>query len=138
MSSPEFFVTPGNGERSLKPFHMVQAVRIGNRVEISGQAGFDEDGHFPEALTDEIKMAFNNVERTLRTAGATWSDVFQVTSYHVPTTKQPGLGDHLPTMVAMLRRHLPDQPPLWTCLGVATLGEPEMRVEINVTAHIGK
>jgi enamine deaminase RidA (YjgF/YER057c/UK114 family) len=39
-------------------------------------------------------------------------------------------------MVDLLRRYLPDQPPLWTCLGVATLGEPEMRVEITVTAHI--
>ena len=136
MSSPEFFVTPGRAEQSMKDFHMMQAVRIDRRVETSGQAGCDEEGGFPENLADEIALAFENVGHTLRTAGASWNDVFQVTSYHVPTSGGPGLHEHLPTMVEHLRRHMPNRPPLWTCIGVASLGEPEMRVEINVTAYI--
>jgi enamine deaminase RidA (YjgF/YER057c/UK114 family) len=29
---------------------------------------------------------------------------------------------------------MPDHKPIWTCLGVAVLGDPKMRVEIRVTA----
>ena len=38
MSKPEFFVTPGYGERNLKLFHYSQAVKMGKRLELSGQA----------------------------------------------------------------------------------------------------
>lgn len=37
MSKPEFFVTPGFGERFRLDLHFSAAVRIGNRVETSGQ-----------------------------------------------------------------------------------------------------
>ena len=40
MSKPEFFATPGYGERQLRTFHYSQAVKIGNRVETSGQGGW--------------------------------------------------------------------------------------------------
>ena len=58
---PEFFVTPGYGERQLRMFHYSQAVKVGNRVETSGQGGWDDDWQFPEALADEITQAFRNV-----------------------------------------------------------------------------
>ena len=54
MSKPEFFVTPGYGERQLRTFHYSQAVKIGNRVETSGQGGWNDNWEFPESLTDEI------------------------------------------------------------------------------------
>jgi enamine deaminase RidA (YjgF/YER057c/UK114 family) len=43
MNKPEFFVTPGYGERMLNGLHYSQAVKIGNRVETSGQGGWDND-----------------------------------------------------------------------------------------------
>lgn len=55
--------------------HYHQAVRIGHRDEISGQGGWDDEWNFPEALEDEIVQAFENVERTLAEARATWRDV---------------------------------------------------------------
>lgn len=82
MSKPQFFATPGYGETQLKNLHYSQAVRIGDRVETSGQGGWDDDFEFPESLADEIVRAFDNVERTLVTAGATWADVVHVNSYH--------------------------------------------------------
>ena len=74
MNKPEFFITPGYGERQLKMFHYSQAVKFGNRIETSGQGGWDDDWHFPEPLADEIVQAFRNVERTLASAGAGWED----------------------------------------------------------------
>ena len=135
-SRPEFFVTPGYGAHMLEAMHYSQAVRIGDRVEISGQGGWDDELNFPESLEQEIVRAFDNVERTLATAGATWGDVVHVNSYHVPEV--PGfIGEtHGRVMVEQLRARMGDRAPIWTETGVPALGAPGMRVEIRVTAIV--
>ncbi len=132
MEKAEFFVTPGYGERQLNGMHYSQAVKIGNRVETSGQGGWNDDWQFPEALADEIAQAFRNVERTLATAGADWEHVVHVNSYHVGGFP-PGVNE---VMVKLFRHYMPNHAPIWTSLGVAALGDPTMRVEIRVTAIV--
>ncbi|MEV4802593.1 RidA family protein [Nonomuraea sp. NPDC049421] len=137
MSEPEFFATPGYGDRQLTTMHYSQAVRIGDRVEISGQGGWDDDFRFPESLEDEIVRAFDNVERTLATAGATWRDVVAVDSYHIPDSPD-FIGEvHNRVMVEQFRKRMGDRAPIWTEIGVAALGAPKMRVEIRATAVVG-
>lgn len=136
MSRPEFFATPGYGDTQLKNMHYQQAVRIGDRVEISGQGGWDDHFNFPEDLTEEIVRAFDNVERTLALAGATWRDVIAVDSYHLPAVADT-IGDaHNRVMVEQFRTRMGDRAPIWTQIGVAALGAPKMRVEIRVTAIV--
>lgn len=130
MNKPEFFITPGYGERMLNEFYYSQAVRIGDRVETSGQGGWDDDLQFPESLADEIARAFRNVERTLATAGASWEDVIHVNSYHVGGFP-PEVND---VMVKLFRHYMPNHAPIWTEIGVAALALPAMRIEIRVTA----
>jgi enamine deaminase RidA (YjgF/YER057c/UK114 family) len=137
MTKPEFFATPGYGETLLTNLHYNQAVRFGDRVETSGQGGWDDDFNFPDALEDEIVVAFDNVERTLALAGATWRDVIHVNSYHIPDAAD-SIGDgHNRVMVEQFRKRMGDRAPIWTQVGVAALGAPKMRVEIRVTAIIG-
>jgi len=131
MNKPKFFVTPGYGERLLKDFYYSQAVKVGNRIEISGQGGWNDDWEFPEKLEDEIIQAFHNVTRTLQTAGATWDNVIHVNSYHVDFEAQVN-----EIMSRLFRQHMPNHAPIWTLLGVAKLGDPKMRVEIRVTAIV--
>ena len=129
LSNQEFFITPGYGERQLRTFHYSQAVKTGNRIETSGQGGWNDDWAFPEPLVEEISQAFRNVEQTLATAGADWQHVIQVNSYHV------GFADEVnQAMTERFRHYMPDHAPIWTALGVAALGDPKMRVEIRVTA----
>jgi len=136
MSHPEFFATPGYGDTQLANMHYSQAVRIGDRVEISGQGGWDDEFTFPTDLRDEIIAAFDNVERTLATAGATWREVIAVNSYHV-TTDQESIGDaHNQVMVEQFRKRMGDRRPIWTEIAVPVLGAPNMRVEIRVSAVI--
>ena len=132
MDKPLFFVTPGYGERLLQARHYSQAVRIGNRVEISGQGGWDDELQFPASLQEEIAQAFRNVARTLATAGASWKDVVHVHSYHVGGFP-PEVNE---TMARLYREYMPDHAPIWTELGVEKLGAPEMRIEIRVTAIV--
>lgn len=132
MEKPEFFVTPGYGERLRDLLHYSQAVRIGNRVEISGQGGWDDDLRIPDALEEEIAQAFRNVERTLATAGAGWEHVVHVNSYHVGGFP-PEVNE---TMARLYREYMPHHAPIWTQTGVVALGLPTMRIEIRVTAII--
>ena len=131
MNQPKFFVTPGYGEYMLNELHFSQAVKIGNRVETSGQGGWSDDWKFPESLADEIAQAFRNVERTLATAGAGWEHVVHVNSYHVGF---PPVANE--AMVKLFRHYMPNHAPIWTQLGVAALGDPTMRIEIRATAIV--
>jgi enamine deaminase RidA (YjgF/YER057c/UK114 family) len=136
MGDTTFYVTPGYGETLVKNLHYSQAVKIGDRVEISGQGGWDDDFNFPESLEAEIVQAFDNVERTLATAGASWPDVIAVNSYHVASAPD-SIGDaHNDVMVGQFRTRMGDRAPIWTQTGVTVLGAPKMRVEIRVTAII--
>lgn len=132
MSKPEFFVTPGYGEKALDLLYYSQAVRVDNRVEISGQGGWNDDFEIPASLVEEIEQAFRNVERTLATAGAGWEHVIHVNSYHVGGFP-PEVNE---TMTRLYRHYMPHQAPIWTQTGVEALGLPAMRVEIRVTAII--
>jgi enamine deaminase RidA (YjgF/YER057c/UK114 family) len=133
---PAFFETPGYGERMGQEYHYSQAVRIGDRIDISGQGGWDDDSVLPEAIEDEVRGAFENVERTLNSAGASWKDVVSVVSYHVPIDEsQPNIdGSVLGQMIDEFRVRMPDQKPIWTTVGCTKLGAPGVRIEIAVTA----
>ncbi|WP_219097288.1 RidA family protein [Pseudomonas sp. UMAB-40] len=132
MNKPEFFLTPGYGETLLNALHYSQAVKMGDRVETSGQGGWNDELQIPEWIEDEIAQAFENLERTLATAGASWEHVVHVNSYHVggfpPIVNE--------TMAKLYRQYMPNHAPIWTQLGVAALGLPTMRIEIRVTAIV--
>ena len=68
MEKPTFFVTPGYGSKLRDLLHYSQAVKIGNRVETSGQGGWNDDLQIPKELVDEIAQACRNLEQTLATA----------------------------------------------------------------------
>lgn len=132
MSAPEFFVTPGYGDYMRENLHYSQAVRVGDRVETSGQGGWDNDFNIPELLSEEIAQAFYNLTKTLAVAGASWDDVIHVNSYHVGSFP-PEVNE---AMVKCYRHYMPNHAPIWTQVGVQSLGLPTMRVEIRVTAVI--
>ncbi len=127
MERPQFILPPtANGSCYS------QAVRVGNRVETSGQGGWRDDGTCPEALHDEIAQAFDNLEHVLTLAGATWDDVISVNSYHMPIDTET-----YDIMCAQFRVRMPNHAPIWTCTSVPNFGVAGMRVEIRITAIIG-
>jgi enamine deaminase RidA (YjgF/YER057c/UK114 family) len=131
MERPEFIVPPGSGEKQQREFHYSQAVKIGNRVETAGQGGWNDALEYPSTVVEEYVQAFENVERVLKSAGATWDHVISVNSYHLPLDAMA-----IRTMVEQFRKRMPSHQPIWTCIGVSQLGDPRMHVEIRVTAII--
>lgn len=132
MDRPEFIVTPGFGETFRDSLHFSTAVRIGNRVETSGQGGWNNDLEIPTAIEDEIVAAFNNIALVLAAAGASWRQVIHVNTYHVGGF--PAVVNE--TIVRLYRHHMPDHAPIWTQVGVEALGLAAMRFEMRVTAII--
>jgi enamine deaminase RidA (YjgF/YER057c/UK114 family) len=138
MSKLEFFNTPGYGEIARTRNHYNQALRIGDRVEISGQGGWDADFTLlATSLEEEIDRACDNVEKTLAEAGASWRDVVNVRSYHVPTADDSIGVPHMSVMVDQFRKRFGESRPLWTAVGVEALALPGQRVEIEVVAIVG-
>ena len=138
MAELEFFDTPGYGEIAHTRNHYSQALRIGDRVEISGQGGWDADFTLSAtSLEAEIIRACDNVQETLAEAGASWRDVVKIRSYHVPTANDSIGDEHMSVMVDQFRERFGESLPLWTALGVEALALPEQHVEIEVVAIVG-
>lgn len=136
-SGVELYVTPGYGEVAREQLGYSQAVRIGNRVETSGQGGWNDQLVVHRELADEIVQAFDNVERTLAQAGATWRDVVHVNSYHKVGPAETAISaEHNEIMAQQFRLRLGGRAPVWTQTGVTVFGLADMRVEIRVTAII--
>jgi enamine deaminase RidA (YjgF/YER057c/UK114 family) len=139
MTEPEFFDPPGYAETMGDTFHFSQAVKVGNRIETSGHGGWlDATGRtFPDTIEEEIAITFENLERTLNEAGASWKDVISLTSYHATADGTAGSIDPavLEQITEELRRRGPDRRPIWTAVGTG-LATPEMHIEISVTAIV--
>lgn len=122
--------SPSNYAPMMEKFGYNQVLQVGNRIDISGQGGWDKDMNFTyKSLEEEIDQAFQNVEYVLNSVGSSWKDVYSVKSYHIP------LGDEVVELFPkMFKKYLGDRKPIWSCVGVSQLGEKEMHVEIVVTA----
>jgi len=63
-------------------WHFSQAVRAGDVIVTAGQAGFDDDGNFvSQEFEGQFRQAFRNLERVLRTQGATLDGVMRLNTY---------------------------------------------------------
>ncbi|KAK9442324.1 Endoribonuclease L-PSP/chorismate mutase-like protein [Metarhizium brunneum] len=132
MSHLKYYAYEKFGVRQREVVGYSQAVRVGDRIEVAGQGGWDPDtGVFEKEINAQIDLAFSNVDLALKDAGGKgWEQVFRINSYHLPLNREAE-----EAMVRNLKKWMPNHQPLWTCIGVARLAEDDMRVEIEVSAH---
>ncbi|WYZ41992.1 hypothetical protein EsH8_V_000887 [Colletotrichum jinshuiense] len=131
MSHLQYFAYPGYGEKSKEDLHYSQAVRVDYGLTAIG-GWVPETSKIPTEINAQIDQAFANVELTLKNAGGKgWSQVYRVNSYHLPMNDEA-----LNAVVRNFRKYMPDHQPIWTAIGVARLGFDDMRVEIEVVAHV--
>ncbi|KAK4956017.1 hypothetical protein LTR10_006957 [Elasticomyces elasticus] len=128
MSDLQYYAYDGAGNR-LPPNK--------DRVECSGQErGWDPSSmEISDDVDAQISQAFSNVDLALRDAGVKddFKQVFSIKSYHVGPMDE--------TVFASMKKNmahwLPSHKPIWTQLGVAALGLPAMKVEIDIVAIDG-
>lgn len=89
-------------------------------------------GHFPGDPEEQLRGAFRNIASTLTEAGASWSDVVEINSYHV------GLRGHADFLLSVAAEFLQAPYLAWTPVGVTELWPPEAVVEIRCVAIVAK
>ena len=111
-------------------WHFAEANRVGRTIWVSGQRGFDERDQIARDPVIQARVAFRQLERTLREAGASLDDIVCHTSYHTDMA-------HLDAFRAVKDEFIRAPYPAWTILGVAALASPDMLVEIAAIAVAG-
>ncbi len=114
----------------FKETRIPAALRVGDTLRVTGHTGETDEGMFQANPEAQIRQAFRNIALTLDVAGANWSNVVELNSYHV------GLVDQSETLLKVAAEFLVDPYPAWTAVGVTELIFPEAVVEISCVAVI--
>lgn len=105
------------------------AIRSGDLLFVSGQVGSRSDGSAEPDFEAQVRLAFANLEATLKAGGCTLDDIVDVTSFHTDPERQLG------TVLAVKSEMFPQAPyPNWTAIGVTWLAGFDF--EIKVIARI--
>jgi enamine deaminase RidA (YjgF/YER057c/UK114 family) len=108
-----------------------RAAVVDDWVFVSGTTGFDPDTkEYPPGVEAQCENAFRNIERALKEAGASLSDIVRVLIFVAND------GDFAKVMPIVRKHCYPARPANTTVY--ARLVAPHMLVEIEVTAKIGR
>lgn len=110
-------------------WHFSPAIACGGFLFISGCTGTRFDGTNSADVSEQFRQAFRTVERSLTEAGLTFSDVVEMTSYHI------GLGEHFQDFIRVKDEFIDEPYPAWTAVGVSELTADDAVIEIKVTAR---
>lgn len=111
------------------------AVASGTRhIHVAGQVSTDADGQrvAPGDLAGQVAQAYRNVAIALAAVEASFSDVVRLTVYVVDW--KPTMTDELLAGIASVRDELQIGQAPMTLIGVASLFEPDILVELEATA----
>lgn len=104
------------------------AVAANGFLFISGQVGFALDGTMPDDLEQQADNAFLRLRELLRLHGLSFSDLVDLVTYHVD------IQSRFDRFVTVKNRHIEQDFPAWTAVGVTALARPAMQIEIKATA----
>jgi enamine deaminase RidA (YjgF/YER057c/UK114 family) len=131
MSGKRVTIVSPTWEPFYEETQVPAAVRAGDQLHVSGHTGEDRDGRFPPQVEPQIRGTFRNLTETLTAAGADWSQVVSLTSYHV------GLRGQEDALLRIAGEFLDAPLPAWTAVGVTELWPPEALLEISCVAMLG-
>jgi enamine deaminase RidA (YjgF/YER057c/UK114 family) len=124
-------VIPKGMEQYYNQFHFAPAVKDGNRLYCSGVIGVGADGKASADPETQFTQAFESLKSVLTTAGLSFADVIEMTTFHVDLRK------NLPVFMKVKDRYMQEPYPAWTAIGVTELAIPGGLVEIKVIARTG-
>ena len=123
-------VTPAGMESYYTNFHFAPAIKDGDRLFCSGQLGNGADNVIADDPETQFTQAFENVKAVLETAGVSFDNVVEMTTFHV------GLRENLGTFMKVKDRYMNEPYPAWTAIGTTELAFPGALVEIKVIARL--
>lgn len=122
IAAPEFAHYPDE-------WHLSPALDTGEFVFFSGQTGTRPDGTVAVDPEMQCRDAFASLEKNLAAAGIGFSEIVEMTTYHV------GLREHLAAFMKVKDEVIHQPYPAWSAVGVTELITPGTIVEIRVLAR---
>ena len=131
----EFVNPPALGAAPRFYSHAVGIEGPAKLVYVSGQVSWGPDGKVVGAgnMRAQCEQVFKNLTNVLRAAGAGWGDIVKMNSYMVGLSAE-NVAAFRETRQAYLK---PGQLPASTLVGVTSLVQPELLLEVEVVAAIG-
>jgi enamine deaminase RidA (YjgF/YER057c/UK114 family) len=123
----EHIITPGL-EAFEDRWHFSHVVAAHGLLLLSGVTGTSAEGLVSSDPATQCDQAFVHLRQCLGAAGASLTDVIEMTSYHVD------LREHLDVFVAAKDRHIAAPYPAWSAIGVSQLITEGALVEIRAIA----
>lgn len=121
-------VVPEDMKDVHERFRYSPGVKAGSLLFMAGQLGRDEHLNPVEDKEAQFAQAFENVEKVLSAAGATFDDVVDMVTYHTDMRD-------LQLFIKVKDRFFTnlERLPTWTAIGVAALAMPGLFAEVKCT-----
>ena len=130
-------IVPEGMERIVESFTYSPAVRAGDFVFLAGFVASlpaDENGEMVPATEENLiaayESAFQQIERVLNEAGASWRDVVEMTTYH-----KDDLRGQVDAFLVVKNRYQAEPYPAWTAIDIDRLYPDRGVTEITVVAY---
>ena len=121
-------IIPKELRKKYDCWHFSPAIEGGGFLFVSGCTGTKLDGSISKDIEDQFRQAFETVQKSLVEAGLSFSDVIDMTTYHV------GLRSHLKKFMKIKDEFIIEPYPAWTAVGVTELAIEGALIEIRVIA----
>lgn len=109
-------IVPDGMEAVYEKIRYAPALKVGNTLYVSGQIGRNAAMELVEGREAQIAQAFENLKLVLAAAGASMSDVVDLTTFHTDMRD-------LPLFMEVRDRYITTDPlPAWTAVGAHMLG----------------
>ena len=126
-------VVPEPFKMASEVFAFSPAVRVGDRLIISGQIGIGGDMTMPEDLEQEFRNVFAALDVILAEAGASFDQVVELQCFHVTDT----LAEDFALFNKVRADFIKGAHPSTTTVAVEGLIIPGARVEVRAEAYLG-
>jgi enamine deaminase RidA (YjgF/YER057c/UK114 family) len=115
--------------------HAVSLAGQAKLVYVSGQVSWGPDGRVVGAgdMRAQCEQVFKNLTSVLAAAGAGWGDIIKMNGYMVNLNAE-SVAAYRETRSGYLK---PGQLPASTLVGVTSLVQPELLLEVEVVAAVG-
>jgi len=114
-----------------EPYLLSQAIKAGQFVFVSGQAGYDDDGKIVQGgFSAQGEQAFRNLKRALTAAGSSLEKVVKVTIFVTDM-------EQFSHVVNLRRKHFSAPYPADSIVEIKALYTPEAMIEIEAIAIAG-
>ncbi len=124
-------INPPGTEAIYKSFKFSQAVVAGGRVDVAGQVGLGPDMKIPDEIGAQARYAFENLKTVLEAAGSSLGEVTQLTVYLTDIGDSPAVND-------VFAEFFPERYPARTVVQVVALVLPQLKIEIQASAVVGR